>query len=61
MKSYVQTMQVYSGDADELEATVTCVDEGIYKVELTSTHTIDTWKELAQEVEACINLMEQPL
>lgn len=61
MKSYVQTMQVYSEPLDELEATITCIDEGVYSVDLTGGHTIDSWRELSKEVEACIQLMEKPL
>ena len=58
MKLIYTQFEVYDPEMDEVVASVTMLDEGGAKVEVTAVQTASSWRELAKLVEEALKQME---
>ena len=58
MKLIYTQFEVYDPEMDEVVATVSMIDEGGAKVEVTAIQTASSWRELAKLVEQALKQMQ---
>lgn len=58
MKLIYTQFEIYDPEMDETIATVSMIDEGGAKVEVTSVQTASSWRELAKLVDEALKQMQ---
>lgn len=58
IKSYINEIHVYESDDSRVVAKVKADDGCCVKIETTSIHTLNSWRELSKEIETAIEKMD---
>lgn len=58
IKSYIEEIHIYDTDSDRVMAKIKAEDGCCVKIETTSIHTLESWRELSKEIESAIEKMD---